>query len=418
MDSPTLYALFSENGHSLSTDTRTIKPGDIYLGLRGEQFDGNAYAQAALEKGACFAVIDNPKYKADERYILVENTLATLQALAKLHREQFSIPVLAIGGSNGKTTTKELIHAVLSAKYRVHTTKGNLNNEIGVPLTILSMSSDTDIAVVEIGANHAREHTVLMDILSPTHVLVTNNGADHLEGFGSLAGVRSANKEIFDTAKTAHAFVNKDLTELVEDSSTLQRTLYPTLSWRSASNIYAGINYGETSITSSLFGSFNEPNILAAIAVGDFFSVPIESIQTAIQEYTPTLKRSQVLVHDDHTIIMDCYNANPTSMELSLKDFFHTTSPGARVIVVGDMFEVGDAEAMAHSNVLEFIAKEKGVADIVICVGPRFSKNSALFPFTFFESAAQAKPFYGALSLHNKTVFLKASRGIRLEEML
>ena len=229
MTSAEIYRLITENNFPISTDTRTVEPGDFFVAIHGEQFDGNQYAAEALIKGAAYALIDNPEFNRGEKYILVENTLKTLQEVATLHRQQFTIPVLAIGGSNGKTTTKELISAVLQTTHKTHTTTGNLNNDIGVPLTILRMKKESEIAVIEIGANHPGEHTLLMNIVQPTHVLVTNNGADHLEGFGTLAGVRAANKEIYDIAKKldAHAFVYKNLHDLVEDSTELPRTLYP-----------------------------------------------------------------------------------------------------------------------------------------------------------------------------------------------
>lgn len=420
MDITTLYTLFSEHGFSFSTDTRTVKLGDIYFGLKGENFDGNEYAQVAIEKGAAFAIIDNAVFKKDDRYIVVANSLQTLQDLAKHHRTQFSNPFLVIGGSNGKTTTKELVHAVLSTQYKVHTTEGNLNNEIGVPITLLSLPKDTDIAVIEIGANHAQEHTLLMEIVSPTHVLVTNNGADHLEGFGTIEGVRAANKEIFDSAEKlhAHAFVNALLSDLVNDSHTLERTLYPEKEFFSTSTQLASVQYDGTTYQSTLFGSFNEANILAAIIVGQFFSVSIQNIQSAITDYVPTLKRSQVIEKNGHTLILDCYNANPTSMELSLKDFFRSTPAGSRVAIVGDMFEVGVTEDEAHRAILILLDQSSDPSDRIICVGPRFLKHKDSFPFTFFTSAKDAKPFYSSLLLQGKTIFLKASRGIHLETIL
>lgn len=408
-----------DSGH-ISTDTRTLAPGDVYVGLKGENFDGNAFVKDALEKGARLAIIDNPTYKIDERCIVVENSLLTLQRLATIYRHTFSIPVLALGGSNGKTTTKELAAGVLSTKYHVHTTKGNLNNEIGVPLTLLAMPRDTEIAVIEIGANHPGEHIVLMNIASPTHVLVTNNGMDHLEGFGSIEGVRTANKEIFDEAKkkAAFAFVNKSLVDLIEDSDGLTRILYPEHAYASTSGLYAGLTYGGTTISSELFGSFNEANILAAIAVGEKFEVPLNEIVEAIASYQPTLKRSQVIKKEGYTLIVDCYNANPTSMELSLSDFFTATPAGNRVVIIGDMFEVGESEAEAHKKILELVAGKADAHDIVMCVGPRFSLHTADFPFHFFLSPAEAKYFFDTLNLMDKKIFLKASRGMRLENIL
>lgn len=425
MDIPSLYSLILKAKMAISTDTRTIAPGDIYIGLKGDNFDGNAYAKDALAKGAAYALIDNPIYKESEQYIVVENTYKTLEALATTHRMTFSIPILVIGGSNGKTTTKELVHAVLATHYRVHTTKGNLNNTIGVPLTLLAMPKDTEIAVIEIGANHPGEHIELMNVVRPTHILVTNNGADHLEGFGSLEGVRKANKEIFDCAlaQNATAFVNKELSDLVKDSSAMKRTLYPEDTVQSIPGIQAGIVYAGTPIHSQLFGSFNEANIAAAIAVGKTFNISMEHIAQAVAAYEPSLKRSQIIEKNGYTIILDCYNANPTSMTLALNSFFESSTPKKRVIVVGDMFEVGETEMQAHKEILELIKSRADANDEVICVGPRFSTvfsghQPSFSTFHFFPTPQEAKPFFESLDLSDKKIFLKASRGIKLEGIL
>ena len=420
MTSAEIYRLITENNFPISTDTRTVEPGDFFVAIHVEQFDGKQYAAEALIKGAAYALIDNPEFNRGEKYILVENTLKTLQEVATLHRQQFTIPVLAIGGSNGKTTTKELISAVLQTTHKTHTTTGNLNNDIGVPLTILRMKKESEIAVIEIGANHPGEHTLLMNIVQPTHVLVTNNGADHLEGFGTLAGVRAANKEIYDIAKKldAHAFVYKNLHDLVEDSTELPRTLYPKENIQSISETFAGISHKGISFTSQLFGSFNEPNILAAIAVGEYFTVPLTKIAHAIQEYTPTLKRSQVIKKDDYKIILDCYNANPSSMELSLGDFFKTSEAGKRVLIIGDMFELGNAEEESHKTLLDFLTSHADTEDIVLCIGPRLAKQKTSESFLFFPDALSAKNYFDSLPLSDKKVFIKGSRGMKLETIL
>jgi UDP-N-acetylmuramoyl-tripeptide--D-alanyl-D-alanine ligase len=420
MEPARLYELIAPEGIHVSTDTRTLKPGDVYIGIRGEKFDGNTFAVQALGKGARYAIVDRPEYSIDDRCIVVSDTRETLEALARIHREHFSIPVLAIGGSNGKTTTKELIAAVLAKKYRVHMTAGNLNNDIGLPLTLLAMPAETQFAVIEIGANHLEEHTKLLSILSPTHVLVTNNGADHLEGFGSLAGVRSANKELYDWAREhgAQAFVNKEIADLMEDSNGMQRILYPSLPYRNVPGTYAAIAYDGIPLTSSLFGSYNIPNMLAAVAVGTHFGVSMQDIQDAIKGYAPTLKRSEVVEKDGATIILDCYNANPTSMELALRDFFNATASGYRVVVIGDMLEMGDAEAAMHKEILELVHSKATMSDTVLCVGPRFGQFKEEYPFLFFQTAADARNHFKTLPLEGKTVFIKASRGIKLEEVL
>lgn len=419
MDSKTLYSLLGDN-FSVSTDTRTIRPADIYIGIRGEQFDGNTFASQALEKGAKCAIVDDPAYQINSQCILVTDTKKTLEELAKLHRERFSIPVLVIGGSNGKTTTKELVHAVLSKRYKVHTTKGNLNNDIGVPLTILAMPRDSEIAVIEVGANHRGEHTKLLDLIRPTHVLVTNNGRDHLEGFGSAEGVRAANKEIFDWAKQhgAITLVNTALLDLVEDSEKTKRQLYPLKSYVALSGIYAGISYERIEMQSALFGSYNVPNIIAAVTVGELFSVPVFDIAAAIELYKPTLKRSEIIERDGYSLVLDCYNANPTSMTLALTDFFATTPAGMRIIIIGDMLEMGAAEQAVHREILDFTKNHAFRHDTVICVGPRFGVFKDSYPFHFFETSQTAGAYFNTLDLIGKHIFVKASRGIKLEEAI
>lgn len=415
-----LYTLLFKQYFQISTDTRTIAPGDIYIGIKGENFDGNTFAPQALEKGARYAIVDDPAYTTDERYILVSNTRQTLEELAAYHRKQFSIPILVIGGSNGKTTTKELVNAVLSKKYTAHVTKGNLNNDLGVPLTILAMPRDTQIAIIEIGANHPGEHITLMNIVAPTHALVTNNGADHLEGFGSVAGVRSANKEIYDWMKDhgGHIFVNKNISDLVEDSADTKRTLYPQKEVGTISGLYAGVRYGEETFTSSLFGSYNEPNILAAIAIGEYFEVSLSDIREAITSYTPTLKRSQIIQGPDYSIILDCYNANPSSMEAALRDFVKDTTPGKRVFIIGDMFEMGSEEDRVHKEILTLVQSLVDTNDTVMCVGPRFGKYKNEYSFSFFETTDLAHESFNNLDLANKYILLKASRGIKLEDVI
>jgi UDP-N-acetylmuramoyl-tripeptide--D-alanyl-D-alanine ligase len=418
METRAIYDLIRKNG--CSTDTRTLASGQVFIALKGENFDANELALTAIEQGASYAVVDSPVLQKNDQCIVVTNTHETLKELAIIHRHTFSIPIIVIGGSNGKTTTKELTKAVLQKRYRTHATNGNFNNDIGVPLTLLNMPIDTEIAVIEIGANHPGEHTELMTIASPTHVLITNNGADHLEGFGTLEGVRKANKEIYDMAQSqhAHVFVNKDIEYLIEDSAHLERTLYPTKPYASTSSLYASVCYDDTDLTTSLFGSYNEPNILAAIAIGEYFDVPLLDIQQAIKEYVPSLKRSQILTRDTYSIVLDCYNANPSSMEVALRDFARDTTPGHRFFIIGDMLEMGTDESRLHKEILHLVESLTSTGDTVWCIGPRFSAYKADFPFTFFETTTTPREIFGTLDLTGKTVFLKASRGIKLENVV
>lgn len=415
-----IYTLIKNNKLEISTDSRQIGPNTLYVGLKGDNHDGNAYAASALESGAQYAIIDNPEFKQGDRTIFVEDSYKTLQELAHIHRMQFTIPILVIGGSNGKTTTKELISAVLSKKYAVHTTKGNLNNHIGVPLTLLSTPATTEIGIIEIGANHANEHTELMKIVEPTHVLVTNNGADHLEGFGSVAGVRAANKEIYDWARQHNAviFVNKEIADLSEDTIGTNRILYPTNEYNSASDMYASVNYNNSLIKTQLVGSLNELNILAAIAVGEYFNIPMNDMINACAEYVPTLKRSQLIVKDSTHIILDCYNANPSSMELSLRDFFKASLGHKRIVIVGDMLEIGETEQDEHLETLNQIKNNMTEGDTVLCVGPVFSVFKDQFTFLFFTTSNDASVEFSNLDISDSYIFLKASRGIKLEEVI
>ncbi|HSE57024.1 MAG TPA: UDP-N-acetylmuramoyl-tripeptide--D-alanyl-D-alanine ligase [Candidatus Paceibacterota bacterium] len=420
MDSKTLYNTICKAPFSISTDTRTLQEGQCFFCLRGETFDGNTFAEAALEKGAQLVVVDNPAAVLSEKCMLVENTLKALQELAQIHRSHFSIPVIAIGGSNGKTTTKELVAAVLGTEKKVHVTKGNLNNEIGVPLTLLALQPEAEIAIIEVGANHSGEHTKLMEIVSPTHILVTNNGADHLEGFGSLAGVRAANKELFDWARThsAHAFVNKALPDLVADSAGSSRMLYPTAPYKSTSHMLASLEYKGTPIHSNLFGSFNEANILAALAIGEHFAISLENMQKAITTYQPTLHRSQIYKGENYVAVLDYYNANPTSMQLALTDFIQSTPAGKRILILGDMLELGTAEQAAHEGVLSFIKTAADPKDTIFCIGPRFKQYAPQYPFHFFETATKARPEFNIIELAGTYLFAKGSRGIKVEEVI
>lgn len=421
MDLVKLHEIFiQECGQKVSTDTRKIEAGCLFFAWKGEKDDGNRFAQQALDGGASYVVVDNPEYVLSEKCILVENSIKALQDLASYHRKQFDIPVLVIGGSNGKTTTKELVVAVLNKKYCTHYTQGNLNNHTGVPLTLLAMNNDAEVAVIEVGANHGGEHALLMDIIAPDYVLVTNNGKDHLEGFGSLEGVRRANKEIYDWAKLHDAtmLVNKNISDLVIDSEGGRQVLYPIDHYESTSTVYASVSYKGVAISSNLFGSYNEANILAAIVVGERFGVTLSEIQDAIAAYVPNLNRSQVITREDCVIILDCYNANPSSMELAIADVFASFPSQRKIIVIGDMLELGEEESVYHQEILSLIAQKRTDQDTVICVGPLFNAHAKKYPYHFFETVENAKDFFADVNKKDAVIFIKASRGIRLETIL
>ncbi len=420
MEIKDLYNIFiNECSQSISTDTRKIKTGSLFFAWKGENIDGNKFAEEALEKGANYVVIDNPEYKVNEKCILVQDSIKTLQDLASFHRNKFNIPLIVIGGSNGKTTTKELLVSVLEKKYKTHYTKESFNNHTGVPLTILDMHIDSEIAVIEIGANHIGEHKDLLAIVKPCFVLVTNNGKDHLEGFGSIQGVREANKEIYDWAKENNAkiFVNKFISDLMQDSDGGDCILYPQKEYESTSGEYASLIYGKDVFESKLFGSYNEPNILASIAIGEYFEIDISSIQKSILEYSPSLKRSQIIKTEDNLIILDCYNANPSSMELSLKDLFLNFKDKNKIIIVGDMLELGESSSQYHLEILDYIKYNISKEDIVLAVGKDFYQYKNIFDFNFFENVDSAKILFDSLNKKDALIFVKASRGIRLENI-
>lgn len=353
-----LYTIYQQYP-SVQTDTRKLKAGDIFFALKGGNFNGNHFAKQAIDEGAAYAVIDE-KVPIDigieipGKTILVDDVLTTLQQLAKHHRQQFDIPFIAITGSNGKTTTKELIHAVLSTTYKTYTTEGNLNNHIGVPLTILKIKSDAEIAVIEMGANHPGEIASYCNYTLPTHGLITNIGKAHLEGFGNLEGVKKAKGELFDFLRGqphAFAFVMWDYDYLHEMSKGISGTIkYGT---QADAHITGQVRknepYLEIAITqglddpfiqTKLVGDYNLPNILAAVTVGKTFKVPEEKIKSAIENYEPTNSRSQLIEKGSNKIILDAYNANPSSMKLAVENFSKLPADN-KVLMLGAMAELG-----------------------------------------------------------------------------
>jgi len=418
MNSKELYLKIKENNLDLCTDTRDMKEGCFFAAISGENFDGNDYAQEALEKGAQFALVDNPKLSKKEGFIFVENVLQTLQGLALLHRQTFNIPIVVIGGSNGKTTTRNLLCEVLQKKYKVHQTIKNFNNHIGLPITILAMTEDTEIAVFELGANHIGEHTELIQLIQPTHVLVTNNGLDHLEGFGSVENVRTANKEIYDWAieHNAQIFVNKDLVDLFEDSSLGNQIVYSGQEFKIVPGEYLKMEFKNYTIQSQLYGSYNSSNIAAAMCVGEEFGVGMKDMVQAIGDFQPKNNRSQVIKKVGYTIILDCYNANPSSMEVSLQDLFKIKS--RKIIILGDMLELGEYARGAHKDILDLVEGNVSGNDNVICVGEYFFEWKDSFDFVFVKNSEEAKEIFDSLEKENSIIFLKGSRGIALETIV
>ncbi len=387
---------------TVSTDTRQEVAGTIYFALKGENFDGSTFISTALEKGAAAVVTENEQYKGERVYV-VADVLKALQESAKIYREKFSISVLAIGGSNGKTTTRELVREVLATKYKVHSSKANLNNHIGVPLSILSMATDAEIGVFEIGANHPGEHLVLLNILKPTHVLVTNNGLDHLEGFGSPEGVRQANKEIYDWAgaQGAHAFVNEGHGDLLADSEGVERSIYQV----------------GAPVETQLVGDYNFENIYAALAVAEHFRVPKADALEAVASYKSTNNRSQRVEKEGNTFILDCYNANPSSMKLALESFT-ASAQHPRGVIVGDMLELGSYAGEEHRKIVDFVSQQSW--EQVVFIGPNFQKvlEGAQFSYQWFPDSLVAQEWFRKQDFTGFTWLLKGSRGIKVEKVV
>ena len=359
-----LYDIFQEHPH-ISTDTRDIGADSIFFALRGATFDGNRFAAEALEKGAAYAVVDDPAAVTDDRMVLVGDTLGALQELAREHRRRLAIPILAISGSNGKTTTKELVSRVLAEKYAVYATQGNLNNHIGVPLTLLAMTRDTRFGVVEMGASACGEIALLASIAEPNYGILTNIGLAHLEGFGGPEGVRRGKGELFDflAANGGHAFVPADdeiLTGMAAERDSLAAEYY-------SASLADGIE-------NHLEGSYNRFNIAAAVAVGHYFDVPDERIRHAIASYVPDNNRSQRIGTSRNTLVADCYNANPSSMRASVGNFLAEPleERQRRVLILGDMLELGDWSEREHAAIIEMAAQDPEAE--LLLVGPEFAK--------------------------------------------
>ncbi len=416
-----LHRYFLEST-GVCTDTRKLKKGQLYFALKGENFNGNAFAKKALEEGALYAIIDESQEGLNNT-ILVPNVLQTLQELSSFHRTYLNIPIIGLTGSNGKTTTKELIHAVLSQKYNTTATVGNLNNHIGVPLTLLSMTQKTEIGIVEMGANHQKEIAALCDIAKPNYGYITNFGKAHLEGFGGIEGVIRGKSELYQHLKQTNniAFVNKEDPLQIKQSSQLQtKTFAPTLadyliSFKEATP-YVHMEFNNLSINSQLTGEYNAYNIAAAIAIGMFFNVPEQDIKNGIENYTPTNNRSQIIQKDTSTIILDAYNANPTSMEAALYNLSKQTSEN-KIAFIGDMFEVGETTKVEHQTILK-LADSLNI-QAVFAIGPTFgiSKSENINQQVFETFSAFAKAYNKQIPL-DTTILIKGSRGMAMERVL
>lgn len=412
MELDQLHQLFL-NSSGISTDTRNIVPDSIFFALKGSNFNGNAYAQDALSKGAKYAIIDEEEYALSSSYILVDDVLSYLQKLARFHRSQLNCPVLGITGTNGKTTTKELINAVLKKKYSVACTKGNLNNHIGVPLTILNTKLDAEFLIVEMGANHQNEIKFLAEIADINFGIITNIGKAHLEGFGSIEGVTKTKKELYDYIKkhSGTIFINKEDKLLQQISSGINKVEYSTNENNNGSPFASVVHFDEI-ITSKLIGSYNCTNIQAAICIGLYFNVSQQDIKLAIENYTPTNNRSQLeKTNKGNSLIIDYYNANPTSMINAIQSFYSIKSDN-KVFILGDMLELGETSINEHQKIIDELIKTNSDA---VLIGIEFGKCQHEFPH--FDNINQAKEWIKQTSFKNCFVLLKGSRGIKLEQL-
>jgi UDP-N-acetylmuramoyl-tripeptide--D-alanyl-D-alanine ligase len=406
-----------------TTDTRKIENGQLFFCLKGANFNGNKFAADALKKGAQYVVIDEKEYLSDERMILVDDVLKCMQDLANYHRKKFDIPVLGITGTNGKTTTKELVHAVMSRKYKTHATAGNFNNHIGVPMTLLSMPEDTEFAIIEMGANHLGEIAELCEIAEPNYGLITSIGKAHLEGFGDLQGVINTKNELFQSViKTeGKLFVNADNDLLMELSSKAKRMTYGQSTAADVSakllvkEAFVGANWEGVEIVSQLVGSYNFDNMMAAICLGEAFDIPKDEIINALREYTPQNQRSQLMTTAKNKIVVDAYNANPTSMAAAL-DSFKLAEADEKLLILGDMLELGKESQIEHMGIVQKL-KEMGFKDVIL-VGPEFVNVAAGSGFNSFNDNQQALEYLKSNPVKGKLVLLKGSRGIALEVLL
>ncbi|MBT8183984.1 MAG: UDP-N-acetylmuramoyl-tripeptide--D-alanyl-D-alanine ligase [Eudoraea sp.] len=416
-----LHQRFLEHSF-VSTDTRNIQPRAIFFALKGENFDGNTFAKAALEKGASLVIADDPQYATEANIILVDDALSCLQDLARYHRNSCTAMVLALTGSNGKTTTKELISEVLSSKYRTIATKGNLNNHIGVPLTLLRIREDTEMAIIEMGANHQKEIEFLTGIAQPDYGYITNFGKAHLEGFGGEEGVIKGKSELYEylIAHNKHIFLNADdPIQLAKLASYIRKygfssdkREYYNIALKAA-DPYVSLTVEDITINTALIGAYNFSNCCAAVLIGKTFNVPLSDIKEALEKYVPENNRSQILESNGHRIVLDAYNANPSSMRAAL-DNFQSMKAAHKTVFLGDMFELGEAAPEEHQGIADLVAEMD--FDLAFLIGENFNKtNTTLKKFSTFEGLLN---YLQGQQLPAGDILIKGSRGMALERLL
>ncbi|GGA84247.1 UDP-N-acetylmuramoyl-tripeptide--D-alanyl-D-alanine ligase [Flavobacterium palustre] len=424
MDINYIHSLFLKCS-GVSIDTRKIQEKSLFVAIKGDRFDANTFAKEALEKGASYVIIDNEAYYIDERTVLVEDSLVALQELAKFHRNYLKLPIVALTGSNGKTTTKELINVVLAKKYKTKATVGNLNNHIGVPLTLLSFDKNTEIGIVEMGANHKKEIEFLCEIAQPDYGYITNFGKAHLEGFGGVEGVIQGKSEMYQylAKNNKMAFINLEDAIQLEKSKALKHYSFGVNKKNAdvviseiKANPFVEVRFDSIEIKTHLIGLYNANNVNAALTIGQFFEVGNEAIKAALESYIPENNRSQLLTKGSNEIILDAYNANPSSMAVAIANFLQLEKSN-KIMILGDMFELGDESHKEHEALVNSLVKE----DNVRCyfVGKSFYDcQVAKKNFHFYDSFDSFSADLKDVNFENNTILIKGSRGMALERTL
>ena len=424
MSIESLYQLYLQHPN-VQTDTRALTPGCLFFALKGDKFNGNQFAEKAIQQGAAYAIIDEEAFSIEGKTICVDNVLTTLQQLAAFHRQQLRIPVIGITGSNGKTTSKELVHAVLSTTYRTSTTLGNLNNHIGIPLTLLRIPLDAEMAVVEMGANHQREIAGYCSYAAPSHGIITNCGKAHLEGFGGVDGVRKGKGELYDHLRSMNgtAFVMWDYDYLRSMSNGISTIIkYGTAESDVEGKIRQAQPFLEVEMTKSsvigtirtqLVGDYNLPNVLMAVALGQYFNVAPEKIRQAIESYAPSNSRSQLVKQESNHIILDAYNANPSSMRGAIENLMRLQADN-KVLMLGAMAELGDESLDEHQQIINLIGQSNWKA--VVLVGGDFLKID--HPFVSLPDSVAARDWYRQQSFEDCHILIKGSRSQQMEKIL
>ena len=420
MLSSELYNYFKESS-SVSTDTRLINKGSIFFALKGENFDGNKFAEEAIKNGASYAVIDDQSLN-NPKFIKVKNVLKSLQDLSKFHRSKLlKTKIIALTGSNGKTTTKELISEVLKKKYKIISTIGNLNNHIGVPLTLLRIKQNTEIAIVEMGANHLNEIKLLTDLINPDFGLITNFGKAHLEGFGSIEGVIKGKSELYDflIKNDKKAFINNDdyiQNQFIGNKISFSKEDKSNYIFKEVKDTnYAGLNYNDFIVDSKLTGNYNYHNIAFATSVGLYFNISIEKIKEAISNYIPSNNRSQIIKKNNKLIILDAYNANPTSMISAINSLIE--KQGNKSVILGDMFELGNQSEKEHHDLIDFCVKNN--FENIFLIGNEFFKQKDKFEIPFFyKTKDELNKHIKKFPITSKYILIKGSRVMRMENLI